>query len=131
MWILALNRLLTNYKKSMMGINHDMCQFCENITKTILHVFRECPIAMKIWVNAVPVYFRSIFFQGELEHWMKENLSYKWSGIKGVKWKDLWANVCHRLWMWRNEDTFQRTHSPGQHVMQVAYDYYIAKLANG
>lgn len=66
---------------------------------------------------------------------MKENLSYKWSGIKGVKWKDLWENVCHRLWMWRNreahEDTFQRTHSPGQHVMQVAYDYYIAKRANG
>lgn len=62
-WIVFLHeRLLTNFQKSKMRIGSSWCVHCETEVETILHVLRDCPIAMALWINLVPSEARDWFF---------------------------------------------------------------------
>ncbi|PNX77292.1 ribonuclease H [Trifolium pratense] len=36
-----------------MGLGSSMCKFCGNVEETILHVMRDCPIAMSLWIHVL------------------------------------------------------------------------------
>jgi hypothetical protein len=50
-WLAKHDRLLTNLRRKKMGLSHDMCLFCGNVVESTLHVLRDCPLAMTIWVR--------------------------------------------------------------------------------
>lgn len=73
-WLLKRDRLLTNQIKSRRGLGAVDCKLCEHSSKTMLHVFRECPCAMEVCVNKVPTEMHHDFFNLELEDWINLNL---------------------------------------------------------
>jgi len=64
MWTFCHNRLLTNYRKSKMGIGSPMCDVCANTIEDELHVLRDCPKAMALWISVVHNGARNDFFLG-------------------------------------------------------------------
>lgn len=51
-WLLKHDRLLKNHSKSRKGVGAAACNLCGHITETTLHVYHECPRALKIsWIK--------------------------------------------------------------------------------
>jgi hypothetical protein len=69
-----------------------MCNYCGNSIETELHVLRDCPLVMPIWLNVVDVRMRSSFFVGELNQWIALNLTSSKRWNKDADWKDLLGN---------------------------------------
>jgi len=90
-WLLNHDRLLTNYNKSRMRLGSAMCSFCGNILENSLHVLRDCPLVMPIWLNVVPVNMRDRFFIGDLNQWIAFNMRNEKGWMLEVDWKDFWA----------------------------------------
>jgi ribonuclease HI len=126
-WILHYDRLLTNYNKSRMGFGSSMCGYCCNVVEDTLHVMRDCPLAMSLWLNVVHWSARGNFFMGDLKHWINFNMSNEVGWNNEVDWKNYWAIACHCLWYWRNkelyDDSFMRPASPINHVLKLVKDY--------
>ncbi|KAK2379785.1 Polynucleotidyl transferase, ribonuclease H superfamily protein [Trifolium repens] len=131
-WLVLHERLLTNYRKSKMGMGHAMCNYCGDIIETELHVLRDCPLVMPIWLNVVDDRMRSSFFVGELKQWITLNLTSlkKWNN--DVDWKDFWATACHFIWYWRNkaehDDHFQRPQNPIMVITDRVQQYKHAEM---
>jgi hypothetical protein len=75
-----------------MGMEHAMCNYCGDSIETELHVLRDCPLVMPIWLNVVDVRMTSSFFVGELKQWIALNLTSSKRWNKDVDWKDLLGN---------------------------------------
>jgi hypothetical protein len=56
-------RILTNMRKHKMGIGSPVCIYCGDTNESILHIMRDCPLAMTVWIHVVPVHVRDRFFQ--------------------------------------------------------------------
>ncbi|KAI5395469.1 hypothetical protein KIW84_061876 [Lathyrus oleraceus] len=66
-WLLKHDRLLTNQSKSQRGLGVAACKLYGHAIETTLHVFRECPCALEVWVNKVPTEMQHEFFNLELK----------------------------------------------------------------
>ncbi|KAK2394949.1 hypothetical protein QL285_056723 [Trifolium repens] len=133
-WLLLHDRLLTNHRKSMMGISHGMCCYCGNIVETSLHVLRDCPLVVPFWLQVVPMKDRGSFFMEELHQWIQSNVRKGVKRSNGSAWCDFWATACHILWMWRNKENhdehFVRPVYTVQHVSKRVDEYYHASRVN-
>ncbi|GAU31911.1 hypothetical protein TSUD_270960 [Trifolium subterraneum] len=127
MWLVMHKRLLTNSLKSSMGLGHAMCNFCSDVEETIIHVMRDCPIAVNFWNQVIPVVDRGVFYMGEINQWMNFNLNNSIKWINNGNWCSFWALGCFCLWKWRNqelhEDSFVRPSMPVHHVGRMAMEY--------
>jgi hypothetical protein len=133
-WLLAYDRLLTNYRKSRMGLGHAMCNHCGNVAETTLHVMRDCSLVTPFLLQVVPMRERSIFFMEDLQQWIATNIGKRQSGSNGGAWCDIWATACHCIWTWRNKEThnnnYVRPLHMAQHVYKVVEDYSQAMRVN-
>ena len=102
-WLLRHDRLLTKVRLAKMHLGSPMCYFCGDELETTLHVLRDCPIAMSIWMNTVKVANRGWFFASELEDWININMSKELGLVTIMQWADCWATTCHAIWTWRNK----------------------------
>jgi ribonuclease HI len=133
-WMLVHNRLLTNSRKSKMGLCHAMCVHCGNKEETALHVMRDCPIAKEVWTGAITLQDRGLFFIGDFKHWISVNLNnmIHWSG-RGA-WCELWSMSCYYLWTWRNREShdedFVRPYRQFHHINNMLSDYRNAAKAS-
>ncbi|GAU43344.1 hypothetical protein TSUD_282990 [Trifolium subterraneum] len=93
-WILAYDRLLTNYHKSRMGLGHAMCNHCGNVVETSMHVMRDCSLVTPFWLQPVPMRERSTFFMEDLQQWIVTDISKGRRGNNGSAWCDIWATAC-------------------------------------
>ncbi|KAI5389638.1 hypothetical protein KIW84_075073 [Lathyrus oleraceus] len=89
MWLLKHDRLLTNHNKSRRGFSATTCNLCGHANESTLHVFRECPRALEVWVNKVPSKMHHEFFNLDLEGWIKLNIN--GSTKKDGGWSSYWA----------------------------------------
>jgi hypothetical protein len=104
MWMLKHDRLLTNCKKSRMGLGHSMCAYCGDVEETSLHALRDCPLVLPLWKSLIPNEDNNQFFMSNLDNWINLNVSHD-TGWRGDRdWKDIWAITCHCLWTWRNKE---------------------------
>ncbi|PNY12120.1 3-ketoacyl-CoA synthase, partial [Trifolium pratense] len=87
---------LTEGRRSQMHIGTPYCHHCQSTIETTLHVLRDCPLAMIIWVNSVDVQIQNQFFDTDLNDWIELN-------INKPRWVQFWATGCHALWTWRNK----------------------------
>jgi ribonuclease HI len=104
MWLVLHNRILTNELKARMGLGHSMCTHCVNIEETVIHVLRDCAIAMEFWNNAIPVTNRGSFYMREAHQWIEGNLCNMIVRNSSMGWCNFWAMACYSLWMWRNKE---------------------------
>jgi len=61
-WFMKHERLLTHSHKNMMGLGSAMCDFCGDLSETILHVMRDCLLVMPLWLTVVHNNARSKLF---------------------------------------------------------------------
>ncbi|CAJ2675557.1 unnamed protein product [Trifolium pratense] len=134
-WLLLHDRLLTNYRKSRMGIGHAMCRYCGNIEETSLHALRDCALVVPFWLQVVPAKDRGSFFMEEIQQWIHTNMRKCGKRSNGRAWCDFWATACHSLWMWRNKEIhdehFVRPVHSVQQVTKRVEEYYQASKVNG
>ncbi|CAJ2645452.1 unnamed protein product [Trifolium pratense] len=118
-----------------MGIGSPVCIYCGDTTESILHIMRDCPLAMTVWIHVVPVHVRDKFFQSDdLQHWLALNLWSEDDGKLGVGWNNYWAMACHLLWTWRNKEfhdgNFIRPLRPHSYIFQRTKEYLDVEKAS-
>jgi len=115
-WFMKHERLLTNSHKNMMGLGSAMCDFCGDLPETILHVMRDCPLVMPLWLTMVHNNARSKFFSCNFQQWITMNLCLEvgWNIEDG--WRNYFAMACHSIWNWKNKekhnDSYSRPSNP-------------------
>jgi hypothetical protein len=100
-WVLKHGRLLTNFWKSKMSLGSPSCCYCGDITETELHVLRDCPKCMHVWLNIVSDSTRDVFFSSNLQQCITLNMTGGIEGIEVDNWVSYWALACHALWYCR------------------------------
>ena len=129
-WLLVHDRLLTNSRKSVMGLGNANCTHCGSVPETALHVLRDCPRAVTMWLGLVKVEMRNNFFGGDLFHWLQLNLMQANWKRDGVDWAAWWATASHLLWGWKNKEehevTFTRPRRPWSVVSACVQNYQVA-----
>lgn len=50
-WLFIHDMLFANINKSKKGMRGAGCNLCGNVCGCTMHVFRDCPKAMQIWMN--------------------------------------------------------------------------------
>ena len=133
-WIMCHGRLLTNYNKHRMELDSVMCEFCGNTIETILHLMRDCPLVMPMWLIVVQPTVCNQFFTGNAKHWMNLNLSNDVGWNQDIEWRSFWAMACHFLRSWRNKENhdvnFKRPTHQSQHAFKSVSYYYVVNKAN-
>lgn len=61
-WLLHHDGLLTNMKKSRMGLGSTMCRRCGVMEEDALHVLRDCPRAVDLWRPTVSANNHGVIF---------------------------------------------------------------------
>jgi hypothetical protein len=126
-WLLKHGRLLTNYRKSKMGMGSSFCAFCGDVEETELHVLRDCPRCMNVWLNIIHGNKREVFFNSTLQQWINININGTIEGIEVNKWDSYWASACHSLWYWRNKEShdynYNRPIDSKQYILKRVKDY--------
>jgi hypothetical protein len=56
-------RLLTNERKNKMGMGTDRCDYCGDLTETILHALRDWAFVRPLWMSVVDISLKRRFFQ--------------------------------------------------------------------
>jgi len=59
MWIEGVNKV----RKHKMGIGNQMCRFCHDEIESEIHVLRDCPKAMALWLCVVDFTARTSFLK--------------------------------------------------------------------
>jgi hypothetical protein len=133
-WLLKHDRLLTNYRKSKMQLGPPYCDFCGDIIETELHVLRDYPRYMSLWLNFVQDGVRETFFASNLQQWIHLNINGDIDGIGVDNWQTYRAFACHAIWTWRNkehhEENFILPSQPKSVILNRVKDYKIACKEN-
>jgi len=60
-----------------MRIGHPYRYHCGDV-ENMLHVLRDCPLAVGIWLNTVRINQRENFFEANLQNWIDLNMNMEW-----------------------------------------------------
>lgn len=76
---------------------------CNDVEETRLHVLRDCPLRMLVWLNLLRLECREDFFNCNLMSWINLNMETELGWHKEVVWTGVWATACCAIWFWRNK----------------------------
>jgi ribonuclease HI len=129
-WQMIHDRLLTKAKFARWQLGDPFCVNCIHFEETIIHVIRDCPVAVEIWRQLLSTQERGNFFVINIQDWISMNLNNQFGHAYGNDWTAIWATTCYLLWQWRNkevhDDEFVRPFRP----WQVALEYVAAYKNN-
>lgn len=122
-WHIMHGKLPTKVYCSKWSGESSNCYYCAGVDETIIHVLRDCPLAVSVWRTLVPLTMRSNFFGYPFDEWTRYNI------FEGEvpNWRSMWAAACFYLWGWRNkkmhDPNFTRPFFPA-HVIQKYVNEY-------
>jgi len=79
---------MTKFQRSKIEIGKPWCVNCEIEVETILHALHDCPNAMVLWIDVIPLDVRNWLFSVDLVHWIEFNLSSSHVGKLNIGWKN-------------------------------------------
>jgi hypothetical protein len=71
--------------------------------ETTLHVMRDCPLAMVVWVSTVWASHGETFFNSDLYQWIDLNMSMAMEEGEKSDWMSFWETACYSSWFGRNK----------------------------
>ncbi|GAU22495.1 hypothetical protein TSUD_296140 [Trifolium subterraneum] len=74
-WQIQHGRLLTKQWLAKMQLGEPYCDNCYQFEESIIHVIRDCPMAVQTWQQLLHTNARSNFFTTQLKDWIWLNLS--------------------------------------------------------
>lgn len=131
LWKISHGKLLTAKACSRWGNGEPWCCNCTGQEETILHVLRDCEVAVFVWQHLLHRDDRSWFFLGDVGGWAKDNLvAGKMNGDTNI-WPQIWATTCYFLWLWRNkakfDPNFQKPPFPSRFILQQVKEYGVTQ----
>jgi hypothetical protein len=103
------------------------CAFCGDVEETELHVLRDCPRCMNVWLNIIHGNKRDVFFNSNLQQWININMNGTIEGIEVNKWDSYWPSACHSLWYWRykesHDDNYNQPIDSKHYILKQVKDY--------
>lgn len=99
-WQLWYDKILTNMNKSNMALGSPMRRLCRNIEEDSLHIFRDFPLVMPVWMSTIHVKWRNTLFSNDLKQWLIANMNNNLRWKKGGDCKAFWEVSCHSIWNW-------------------------------
>lgn len=126
-WQIMHGKLPTRVYCSRWSGDTSGCYHCVGVDETIIHVLRDCPLAIAVWKLLVPQDMRSNFFGYDFEAWVRFNVGV----MDGSGWRNVWATTCFFLWGWRNrtmhDPSFSRPAFPATVVQRYVHEYQVGK----
>lgn len=117
--------------KDQDGMGSPMCDVCNNVIEDELHVLRDCPKAMALWLSVVHYDARENFFEGNLLQWISYNMNCEANWSYTFEWNAFWDVLCGALWNWRNKEkhapSYNRPLNPKVGVMNIVNAYVSAE----
>ncbi|KAK2417953.1 hypothetical protein QL285_040194 [Trifolium repens] len=133
MWQLIHDRLLTKAKLAKWHVSDPFCARCIQFEESVIHVIRDCLIAVEVWRHLVSSQERGNFFVVSRQDWITMNLNNQFGKAYGNDWTAIWATTCYLLWQWRNksmhDDDFVSPLRPWQVVIEYVKAYKKSMLA--
>lgn len=130
LWLVQHERLLTNLRKSRMGLGSQFCNHCNAVSECILHVLRDCPHAKTVWSHLLKHDGRGLFFSCGLQQWIFLNLTASFGKDHSWNWGAAWGTACSLIWQWRNQSvhdsSFVRPSRPWEVVSHYLKNYLYA-----
>ncbi|KAG8474050.1 hypothetical protein CXB51_033847 [Gossypium anomalum] len=75
-WLVLHQKLLTKFESASRNMSLTTgCTLCEDIQEIIIHAFRDCTIAAKVWETVISPNFLAHFFSLDLLDWVVVNLT--------------------------------------------------------
>lgn len=110
-----------------MGLGSAMCSLCGDMEEDTLHVLRDCPLVMPLWLATMHYNMRNTFFVGNVHQWIVVNMNHNLGWNVDGDWKVFWETACQNLWKWHNkelhDDNFSRPHNSMIHVYMLLQNY--------
>lgn len=101
LWLVGNQVVLTNAERVRRHMaDSDVCPLCKGASESLIHVLRDCPAMMGIWMRVVPVMEQRRFFETSLLEWMYGNLKER-SDSERRSWPTLFALTVWWGWKWR------------------------------
>jgi ribonuclease HI len=127
-WQIAHGRLPTNKMISRWANSTPYCHHCIDKEESILHVLRDCNLAVMVWNHLLPYQERHLFYGGDFKDWVLLNLTISGWKVENIVWQNIWATTCYYLWQWRNktvhDNSFHRPLNPSRVILQYVKDYH-------
>ncbi|KAL4336634.1 hypothetical protein AHAS_Ahas12G0029800 [Arachis hypogaea] len=93
LWLLANDALLINHNRRRRNMTSEAdCPRCNSNEETVLHAFKDCPIARLVWQALLSHQRNQHFFSLDIRDWLCSNLEAKdsWPITFGVGVSSLW-----------------------------------------
>ncbi|AED94885.1 Polynucleotidyl transferase, ribonuclease H-like superfamily protein [Arabidopsis thaliana] len=100
--------------------------------ESVLHVFRDCPAQLGIWVRFVPRRRQQGFFSKSLFEWLYDNLCDR-SSCEDIPWSTIFAVIIWWGWKWRCSNIFgenTKCRDRVKFVKEWVVEVYRAHLGN-
>lgn len=92
-WMLNHDGLLTNSGKNGTGLMSIICNFYGDVEVYALHVLRDCPLTMDLWLSEVHTNMRFLFFADDLKKSIHSNMQNNMWWNNNDDLKDFWATT--------------------------------------
>ncbi|KAL4318457.1 hypothetical protein GQ457_18G015190 [Hibiscus cannabinus] len=93
------DRLLTNverFRRHITGSN--LCGICGASPESVDHVLRSCAMVRNVWLRAIPMEVRDVFFNIPFKGWLCKNLFDPNFVICDEDWSIRFAIICWFIW---------------------------------
>lgn len=69
-WQILHGKLATKEYCGRWGNGDLTCNHCRYTTETIIHVLRDCPLAVQLWNSLIPPGLRPMFYGVDIDDWL-------------------------------------------------------------
>ncbi|KAL6140699.1 hypothetical protein ACLB2K_058995 [Fragaria x ananassa] len=108
LWTFVSSKLLTNMQRVKRHLSGNPCyHHCTDAPETMLHLFRDCPMAMMVWRSFnIPINMWNTFTLN-WDGWIFANLMQDQCHINNMNWNIFFIFCCWFIWKWRCKCIFE------------------------
>ena len=94
-WLAYQGKILSNEQRTKRNLtSYPSCLLCGWQTESVIHILKDCPLAMMVWKSILNLHSSPHFFLSELKPWFLGNLLSKVKGPNGIGWNVIFAITC-------------------------------------
>ncbi|BFG34315.1 hypothetical protein CerSpe_205890 [Prunus speciosa] len=106
-WLAYQDKVLTNEQRTKRNLTTDpSCSLYGWHSESVLHLFRECSNAKKVWDAVCTPRQLSNLSTTNMQIWFMGNLCSKATWGAGLPWPSVFLFTCWFIWKWRNHYIF-------------------------
>ncbi|KAL6219553.1 hypothetical protein ACLB2K_007312 [Fragaria x ananassa] len=127
LWTFVSSKLLTNMQKVKRHLSRNpCCHHCTDAPETMLHLFRDCPMAMMVWRSFNISINMWNTFTLNWDGWLFANLMQDQCHFNNMNWNIFFIFCCWFIWKWRCKCIFEERLWYPYNFTDVILNYAVA-----